>query len=111
MLLTTNWEKPIFEEEIILQIQPTDLDDSYVAASDFDKSNLFFVLLTSYHHYLDSGKRELAAHLCFLMAYYLFITLTPPGSMELALHYIKEAISLNPLETYKEWLFFIEKGN
>ncbi|BAL00433.1 hypothetical protein OBV_32340 [Oscillibacter valericigenes Sjm18-20] len=111
MMLKIDWGEPVMPENDVLHVQPSDLDALYVAASDFDKSNLFFVLLTSFHHYMDAGKREKAAHLCFLMAYYLFITLTPPGSCELAMHYIKQAIALNPLETYREWLPLIEKGN
>lgn len=111
MALKINWKEPIIQESDVMQIQPSNLDDFYVTADNFDKTNLFFVLLTSLHHYLDKGKQENAAHLSFLIAYYLFITLTPPGSWELAVHYIKQAISLNPLEEYKEWLPLIEKGN
>lgn len=75
-----------------LQIQPSDLDIFYASASDCDKLNLFLVLLTSFHHYLDNGVREKAARLSFFMAYYL-IAFTPPGSCELAIYYIKQAIS------------------
>lgn len=53
----------------------------------------------------------MAAHASFLIAYYLFILLTPPGSAQLALHYINQAITLNPLPLYSEWLALIEKGN
>ncbi len=109
--LQIDWERPIFQENIILQIAPSDLDDFYVAASGLDKANLFFVLLTSFQHYLERKERERAAHLSFLMAYYLFNALTPPGSYELSKHYIKQAVSLNPIELYTEWLSLIEKGN
>ena len=110
-MLKIDWGNPIIESTYVLRLKPTDLDDFYVAASDFDKTNLFFVLLTSFHHYLDAGSKEKAAHLSFLMAYYLFLPLTPPGSWLLAMHYIKQAISLNPIEEYKEWLPLIEQGN
>lgn len=111
MSLKVDFDEPIIQENDIMQIQTSDLDDFYVAANDLDKTNLFFVLLTSFQHYLDKGKQKNAAHLSFLMAYYLFITLTPPGSWELAMHYIKQAISLNPLDEYQEWLSLIEKGD
>ena len=111
MTLNINWQEPIIQEQDVMQILPTDLNDFYTAANHFDKTNLFFVLLTSFHHYLDREEGEKAAHLSFLMAYYLFITLTPPGSWELAIHYINQAISLNPLDEYREWLSLIEKGN
>ena len=109
--LQIDWERPIFQENIVLQIAPSDLDDFYVEASDLDKANLFFILLASFQHYLERKERERAAHLSFLMAYYLFNALTPPGSCELSIHYIKQAISLNPIELYTEWLSLIEKEN
>ncbi len=111
MVLKINWNEPIIQKSDVMQIQPSNLDDFYVVADNVDKINLFFILLTSFHHYLDKEEGRKAAHLSFLMAYYLFLPLTPPGSWELAMHYIKQAISLNPLEEYKEWLLLIEKGN
>lgn len=111
MKLQIDFDEPIIKEERVLQLQPSDLNHFYVTASDFDKSNLFFMLLASFQHYLETEDQEKSAHLSFLMAYYLFTPLTPPGSFELALHYIKEAISLNPLECYTEWLSRIAQGN
>lgn len=111
MVLNINWESPVIPERDVLAVQPSDLDDFYVSASAYDRSNLFFVLLTSFHHYLEAGAREKAAHLSFLMAYYLFLPLTPPGAYELALHYIRQAVSLDPLDQYKEWLTLMERGN
>lgn len=111
MILEIDWVNPVIGENDVLQIQPQDLDDFYINASDFDQSNLFFVLLTSLHHYMGKEAWEKAAHLSFLIAYYLFTPLTPPGSCELAMHYIRKAISLNPLAIYREWLSLIEKGN
>ncbi len=46
--LQIDWERPIFQENIVLQIAPSDSDDFYVAASDVDNANLLFVLLTSF---------------------------------------------------------------
>ena len=73
--------------------------------------NLFFLLLNSCHRYLDRGERERAARLCFLMAYYLFVPLTPPGSQPLAMHYIRRAVELHPLEEYRKWQAWMERGN
>lgn len=111
MLLKIDWEKPVIQRDVVLQIQIHDLDDFYILATDGDKSNLFFMLLTSLYHYLDDREEEKAAHLSFLIAYYLFTPLTPPGSCELALHYIKQAISLNSHPMYEEWCAIIKKGN
>ena len=111
MKLTIDFGDPVFAREDVLQIHPIDLNDFYTGASDFDKNNLFFMLLTSLHHYEDVGDKVRAAHLSFLAANYLFIALTPPGSFQLALHYIKKAIALNDTDEYRHWLTLIEKGN
>jgi len=111
MKLAVDFSKPVFAREEVLRIRPTDLNDFYVDASAFDKNNIFFMLLTSLHHYEDAGDKVRAAHLSFLAAYYLFIALTPPGSCLLALHYIKKAITLNDTAEYRQWLALMEKGN
>jgi len=111
MKLKIDFSEPIFPKEEVLMIQPTDLNDFYAAASDLDKSNLYFVLQTSLYHYEEQGLKLLAAHVSFLAAYYLFVALTPPGSGLLALHYINRALELNPLPEYEEWLKLIKKGN
>lgn len=111
MKLKIDFGEPIIKDVDVLRITPSDLDDFYVSASVFDKSNLFFVLLTSLQHYEEQGETEKAAHLSFLVAYYLFMPLTPPGSCLLALHYIKKAIGLSPKAEYQKWLELMEKGN
>lgn len=57
-MLKIDWGNPIIESTYVLRMKPTDLDDFYVAASDFDKTNLFFVLLTSFHHYWMLGRKK-----------------------------------------------------
>ena len=111
MKILIDFSEPIIGKEQILDIRPADLDDFYLAASDYDKNNLFFVLLNSILHYEDSGDIVGAAHLNFLAAYYLYSALTPPGSQGLALHYINKAVLLNHLAEYDEWLDLIKKGN
>jgi len=111
MKLTIDFGDPVIAEEEVFQILPTDLNDFYAGATDFDKNNIFFMLLTSLHHYEDLEDKGRAAHLSFLAAYYLFIALTPPGSCLLALHYIKKAIALNDTAEYRQWLALMEKGN
>ena len=111
MNINIDFSKPILSPESALALQPTNLNEFYAGAGDFDKSNLFFVLLTSMHHYQDKGDTLRAGHLCFLLAYYLFVPLTPPGSALLALHYIRKAIQYNDLPEYRQWLELIQKGN
>lgn len=78
MKLQINWSDPVIPQSEVLNMKPSDLDTFYITATDLDKSNLFFVLLTSAHHYEAEGNPVLAAHLYFLTANYLFISLTPP---------------------------------
>ena len=111
MGIRIDFSEPVIEKGIVMEMSSEDLDDFYASASDFNKSNLFFILLASLHHYEESGDIVKAAHLSFLTAYYVFTPLTPPGSHQLALHYIKKAVSMNPLSEYKEWLSIMEKGN
>lgn len=111
MTLTIDFEQPVFSSEITDRLTTTDLDDFYINSAEIDKLNLYFCLLASAHHYQSEANFPKAAKLYFLIAYYLFVPLTPPGSEELALYYINKAISLNPLPEYKEWLSIIEKGN
>lgn len=110
MRLTIDWSHPIIAAEDVLKIQTADCDDFYVSAHEADKTNLFFVLLASLHHY-EHICPEKAAHLSFLLAYYLFVALTPPGSAELASHYLRLALTLNPRPDYAAWLPIIAQGN
>lgn len=102
---------PVLREDRAQALTPSDLDDFYASASEVDRLNLFFVLLSSPHAYELQNAPALAAHLSFLAAYYLFVPLTPPGSQDLALHYIKKAISLCDSAEYRQWLTLIEQGN
>lgn len=111
MELKIDWGDPVIPEKEVLQIQPTDLNDFYCTATDLDKNNIFFMLLTSAHHYEDLGDFRKAAHLNYLIAYYLFVALTPPGSCRLAQHYISNALKWNPCDEYRQWLDLIQKGN
>lgn len=109
--MKVNFDKPIIEKECVLETVIGDLDNFYASASDIDRVNLFFILLASLHYYEENGDAVRAAHLSFLTAYYVFTPLTPPGSECLALHYMKKAVSLNPIPEYKEWLSIMEKRN
>ncbi len=111
MQLNIDFGNPVIARDDVLQIQPTDMDAFYISASDFDKCNLFFVLLTSLHHYEACEDNRRAAHLSFLAANYLFISLTPPGSQELAMYYIQKAVAMYPCKEYVQWQALIEKGN
>ena len=62
MRLKIDFDEPIIQENDVMKIQPSDLDDFYVAednSNNSDKTNLFFVLLTSFHYYLDKGEQKM----------------------------------------------------
>ena len=111
MELTVDFGNPVFDEQAAWAITPEDLDHFYCSAGEVDQLNLFFQLEASFRRHLEAGRAELAAHLAFLTAYYLFTPLTPPASWELATYYIREALRLHPAQEYREWCALIEKGN
>ena len=55
----------------------SDLNCFYADASEVDRLNLFFVLEASLHRLQGEERMKTAAYCAFLMAYYLFIALTP----------------------------------
>lgn len=96
MTLKIDFEHPIWEEAVVRTLKPCDLDDFYVCADEVDRLSLYFHLETTYHYFRAKGKNELAAHMAYLTAYYLFVPLTPPASEHLA--------------DYQEWQNNIEAG-
>ena len=101
---------PILSQEEAESLHPCNLNDLCTSTEELDEIN-FFMLLASYHHHLGRGRRELAAHLAFLMAYDLFILITPLSSCPLSLHYIPQAIALNPLTVYLDLHRPLQQGN
>lgn len=51
------------------------------------------------------------AYVCYLISYYIFVSLTPPHSENIALEFIKEAINLDACEKYIKWLDIVKAGN
>ncbi len=56
-------------------------------------------------------KKFLKRRIAFLMAYYLFLPLTPPASFELAEFYIDRALEWNETPEYRKWKDLINEGN
>ena len=110
-MIDINFEEPAIPEEKLLLITTTELDDQYASLSESDQFNLFFVLLTTYDKYEKEKRRDLAAYTAYLISYYLFVSLTPPGSDSLALRYAEIAVNMNPMERYIEWQEFVKRGN
>lgn len=111
MEIHVDYGKPALRKSEIFALTARDLDDFYASAAETDRFGLFFVLLTTLCRLEEREEREAAARVCYLTAYYVFTTLTPPGSLELARHYIRRALALHPTEEYREWLALMESGN
>ena len=106
-----DFSNPILDKPTAEQLTTTIIDDFYVSEDVYNKFNLYFVLETSVIFYEKSGDMALAAHLSFLAAYYIFYALTPPGSYELALYHMNNAVRLNDTKEYREQLEIMKKGN
>ena len=111
MRLVIDWNNPCLDDEQIVSITLSDLDDFYADAASIDQLNLFFVLLNTCVQAQERGDRVVEARLCCLMAYYLFVPLTPPGSQPLAQRCIDRAVELDSRPEYREWQQIISEGN
>ena len=109
MRRSIDWDEPYIKTDVILGITASELDDFYAAAEEPDRLNFFFVLLNTLNRCIND--KEKAAHVLYLIAYYLFVPLTPPASQELAEHYINRAIERNPKDEYLLLREIIRNGN
>ncbi len=111
MEINIDFEHPYFDEEAVFGLMPSDLDRFYADESERNRLNLFFVLEASLHRFQRENRLKAAARCAFLMAYYLFIPLTPTASSELAAFYIDRAIEWDETPEYCQWKERIEQGN
>lgn len=95
----------------VMELNEKILDDLYATSSETEKFNVFFHLQNEYYYLLNKKEYKKAAHICYLISYYLFIALTPPHSESLAREYALAAIKLDDLPMYREWLNEVEMGN
>ncbi len=111
MKIRITFERPYFEEATILALTSHDLMIFMWKRTRWIALNLFFVLETSLHRFQRENRRKAAARCAFLMAYYLFVPLTPPASSELARFYIDQALAWEDTPEYRQWKKLIEEGN
>ena len=111
MKIKIDFGHPYFDEKAILKLTLDDLNCFYADANEVDRLNLFFVLEASLHRLQDVKSMQAAARCAFLMAYYLFIALTPPASFELAEFYIDRALEWDETPEYRQWKKAIDDGN
>lgn len=102
---------PHFDEKTIFELTLHDLDCFYHDENEVNQLNLFFVLEASLHRFQSRNSMKAAARCAFLMAYYLFLPLTPPASFELAEFYIERALEWDETPEYREWKRLIDEGN
>lgn len=111
MKINIDFGHPYFDERAILELKLTDLDDFYVGENEINRLNLFFVLEASLHRFQSENRMKAAARCAFLMAYYVFLPLTPPASFELAEFYIDRALEWDETPEYRKWKNLIDEGN
>lgn len=111
MKIRIDFEHPYFDEKVIVKLTLNDLDCFYADENEINRLNLFFVLEESLHRFQSGNSMKAAARCAFLMAYYLFIPLTPPASLELAEFYINKALEWDETPEYRQWKEAIDKGN
>ena len=99
------------DEKTIGELTTDDLDPFYADTDEVNRLNLFFILEASLHRLLGKGNRKAAARCSFLMACYLFTSLTPPASHELAEFYIDKALEWDEMPKYRQWKEIIDRGN
>lgn len=87
------------------------LDDMYATSSEVEQYNIYFHLLNEYTYLKNANFVRETAYVCYLISYYVFISLTPPHSEKIALEYIGEAIRLCECSKYYKWLKVIKRGN
>lgn len=87
------------------------LSDLYTQSNEVEGLNIYFHLQYNYYSLLKNNHFKEAAHICYLMSYYLFVPLTPPHSESLALEFATKAEELNPNEKYVQWIEYVLKGN
>ncbi len=111
MNLYIDFNYSFISENQVLNVSTYDVDCFYSSSTEIERLNFFFVLLNTFHLLSKKSDNEKAAHISYLISYYLFTALTPPGSESLALYYGECSISLSPLTKYKEWLLVVKNGN
>ena len=111
MKITIDFRHPYFDSKDIFELTLNDLNDFYGDENEVNRLNLFFVLEASLHRFQKENSLKAAARCAFLMAYYLYIPLTPPASWELAEFYIDRALEWEETPEYSQWKKLIDERN
>lgn len=111
MKINIDFGRPYFDERFISKLTLNDFDCFYADENEVNRLSLFFILEASLHRLQSQSSLQAAAYCAFLMAYYLFVPLTPPASHELAKFYIDRALEWDESPEYRQWKEIIDRGN
>ena len=111
MKIKIDFGHPYFDKKTIFELTLDDLNCFYADENEVNRLNLFFVLEASLHRFQSENTMKAAARCAFLMAYYLFVPLTPPASVDLAEFYIDRALEWDEIPEYRQWKKLIDEGN
>lgn len=106
-----SYESAVIPEEMIMELSEDDLDTIYADGNSEDRFNAYFHLENELNYLMEQKRYSMAAHVCYLISYYLFTALTPPHSESLALAYAKKALDLFPTDQYRKWIEEVKRGN
>lgn len=87
------FEGPEIPREHVLELSTGYLNDIYVKSTEVNGLNVFFHLINELIYLEELKAAEEAAHICYLISYYIFISLTPPHSESIAMEYAKKQLA------------------
>lgn len=91
------------QDETILQINKDMLDDFCAHSTEMERFHALFNLQKEYMVLQSKGKQVAAAHLGYMISYYLSVATTLPQAEELKLYYATAAVELDPTVEHLAW--------
>lgn len=92
------------QDDMVLQINKDMIDDFCAHSTETDRFHALFNLQKEYMSLQSKHKKAAAAHISYLISYYLSIATTLPRAEDLRHYYANAAVDLNPCELYRDWL-------
>lgn len=92
------------QDEMILQINKDMIDDFCTHSTELERFHALFNMQKEYVNLQSRQKRIAAAHISYLISYYLSKSMSPPRAEDLKRYYANTAAELNPCQLYLDWL-------
>lgn len=92
------------QDDAVLQINKDMLDDFCAHSTETEQFHALFNLQKEYMALQSKGKQVAAAHLGYMISYYLSVVTTLPRAEELMLYYATAAVEMDPRQEYMNWL-------